>query len=86
MDVDAIQPGLYFVEVVQEAVGSCDALSALIAKEWHGVSDGSGGRRLENPEDLVRLEIATALARNIRVIPALAPGERMPLPSTCPRV
>ena len=74
MDVDAIQPGLDFVEVVQEAVGSCDALIAVIGKEWQRVVDGSGRRRLENPEDLVRLEIATALSRNIRVIPVLVQG------------
>ena len=34
MDVDTIKPGLDFVEVVQEAVGSCDALVAVIGKEW----------------------------------------------------
>ena len=79
MDVEAIKPGLDFVEVVQEAVGSCDALIAVIGREWLGASDGSGRRRLENPEDLVRLEIATALARNIRVIPVLVRGAREPL-------
>ncbi len=71
MDVDTIRPGLDFVEVVQEAVGSCDALIAVIGREWLGASEESGRRRLENPEDLVRLEIATALERDIRVIPVL---------------
>lgn len=42
MDVDAIQPGLYFVEVVQEAVGSCDALIALIGKEFPMGAAGGG--------------------------------------------
>ncbi len=84
MDVDTIQPGLDFVEVVQEAVGSCDALIAVIGREWLGASDESGRRRLENPEDLVRLEIATALERGIRVIPVLVQGARMPVAPDLP--
>ena len=63
MEVDTIKPGLDFVDVVKEAIGSCDALIGVIGREWLGASDGSGRRRLENPEDLVRLEIATALTR-----------------------
>ncbi len=84
MDVDTIRPGLDFVEVVQEAVGACDALIAVIGEEWLGASDGSGRRRLENPEDLVRLEIATALERDIHVIPVLVQGARMPLATDLP--
>jgi len=84
MDVDTIRPGLDFVEVVQEAVGSCDALLAVIGREWLGASDDSGRRRLENPEDLVRLEIATALERDIRVIPVLVQGARMPVGTDLP--
>ena len=45
MDVDAISPGLDFVEVVQEGVGTCDALIAVIGKEWLGASDGSSAAR-----------------------------------------
>ena len=83
MDVDTIRPGLDFVDVVQEAVGSCDALIAVIGQGWLGASDGSG-RRLENPEDLVRLEIATALERDIRVIPVLVQGAQMPVAPDLP--
>jgi hypothetical protein len=42
MDVDTIRPGLDFVEVVQQAVGSCDALIAVIGREWLGAYDESG--------------------------------------------
>jgi len=63
MDVDTIKPGVNFVEAVEQAVGVCDGLVAVIGREWLGASDDSGRRRLENPEDLVRLEIATALER-----------------------
>ena len=80
MDVSAIRPGLNFVEVVEQAVGVCDALVAVIGREWLTASDpsGSGGRRLEDPADLVRLEIGTALRRDIRVIPVLVQGAQMP--------
>ncbi len=84
MDVDTIRPGLDFVEVVQEAVGSCDSLIAVIGDEWLGASDDSGRRRLENPEDLVRLEIATALERDIRVIPVLVQATQMPVATELP--
>ncbi len=84
MDVDTIRPGMDFVEVVQEAVGSCDALIAVIGREWLGASDESDRRRLENPEDLVRLEIATALERDLRVIPVLVQGARMPVATDLP--
>ena len=84
MDVDTIRPGLDFVEVVQEAVGSCDALIAVIGQEWLGASDENGRRQLENPEDLVRLEIATALERDIRVIPVLVQEARMPFATDLP--
>jgi formylglycine-generating enzyme required for sulfatase activity len=85
MDIDAIDPGLDFVEVIEQAVGSCDALIALIGRQWLTISDDSG-RRLDNPEDFVRLEIAAALARNIRVIPALVDAARMPRSPDLPDV
>jgi hypothetical protein len=49
-------------------------LIAVIGKRWLIFPDEEGGRRLDNPEDFVRIEIATALKRNIRVIPVLVGG------------
>jgi len=80
MDI-TIEPGLDFVEVIEKAVGSCDVLIALIGRQWLTVTDATGRRRLDKPEDFVRLEIATALDRNIRVIPVLVRGATVP-PST----
>jgi TIR domain len=77
-DVDSIQLGDDFVEVITRAVGSCDVLLALIGEEWLTITDDHGHRRLDNPEDFVRLEIEAALARNVRVIPILVDGARMP--------
>ena len=78
MDVDTIEPGIDFVEAIEESVGSCDVLIAVIGNRWLTSSDRVGGRRLEKPEDSVRLEIATALKRRIRVIPVLVDGATMP--------
>ena len=77
-DVDSIELGDDFVEVIGEAVGSTDVLLALIGDRWLTVVDEDGGRRLEDPEDFVRLEIEAALARRVRVIPILVEGAKMP--------
>jgi hypothetical protein len=70
-DVDSIELGDDFVEVITEAVGSCDVLLALIGRQWLAIADPDGRRRLDKPDDFVRLEIEAALTRNVRVIPIL---------------
>ena len=77
-DVDSIQLGDDFVEVVTRAVGSCDVLLALIGDQWLTITDEHGRRRLDDPDDFVRLEIEAALTRNVRVIPILVDGAKMP--------
>ena len=77
-DVDNIEPGEDFIERITAAVGSCDVLLALIGPQWLTITDENGQRRLDNPEDFVRLEIETALTRKIRVIPILADEARIP--------
>ena len=83
-DVDSIQPGDDFVEVIATAVGSCDVLLALIGAEWLTITDEHGQRRLDNPDDFVRLEIEAALTRGVRVIPILLDGARMPRANELP--
>ena len=77
-DVDSIELGDDFVEVITRAVGFCDVLLALIGDQWLAITNEQGGRRLDDPDDFVRLEIEAALARNVRVIPILVDGARMP--------
>jgi hypothetical protein len=77
-DVDSIELGDDFVAAITSAVGSTDVLLALIGDTWLTVSDDHGVRRLDDPEDFVRLEIEAALTRNIRVIPILVDGASMP--------
>ena len=77
-DIDSIDLGDDFVEMITAAVGSCDVLLALIGSRWLTITDQSGQRRLVNPGDFVRLEIESALARNVRIVPILLDGARMP--------
>jgi hypothetical protein len=78
MDVDSIEPGQDFVEVIQQAVGACEVMLVLIGRHWLGTTDQDGRRRLDSPADLVRLEVQTALDRGVRVIPVLVDGVLVP--------
>jgi hypothetical protein len=76
VDMDSIEPGLDFAEVIREAVDSCAVLVALIGRQWATLADEEGRRRLDNPDDYVRFEVQTALERGVRVIPMLVDGAR----------
>jgi TIR domain len=78
MDVDSIEPGEDFVERITAVVSSCDVLLALIGRQWLTVTK-NGQRRLDDPKDVVRLEIETALRRKIRVIPILVDDTPIPV-------
>jgi len=83
-DVDSIELGDDFVEAISTAVGSCDVLLALIGDQWLTITDARGRRRLEDPDDFVRVEIEAALSRNVRVIPILVDGASMPSANEIP--
>lgn len=78
MDIDSIDPGVDYSTVIEESVASCDVLLALIGKRWLAAADEKGRRRLEDPEDWVRMEIQAALDRDVRVIPILLQEAEMP--------
>lgn len=84
MDIDTMKVGLDFVEQIEKAVQSCDVLIAVIGKTWVNIQDKEGHRRLDNPEDFVRVEIQAALERNIPLIPLLVGGAGMPKASELP--
>jgi hypothetical protein len=77
MDVEAIEPGTDFVEVITRAVEACDVLVVVIGPGWLTATD-TRGRRLDDPNDWVRVEVRTALARGARVIPVLVRDAVMP--------
>jgi tetratricopeptide (TPR) repeat protein len=78
MDVDSIAVGVDFAEAIQRAVDACEVLLALVGPQWLTITDAEGQRRLDDPDDTVRLEIEAALARNILVIPVLVDNTPMP--------
>lgn len=84
MDIDGIGIGTDFVEEIEKAIGSCKVQIVMIGRRWTTIKDSSGQRRLDDPDDYVRLEIETALKRKIRVVPALIAGASMPKPEELP--
>jgi hypothetical protein len=78
IDIDQIDPGEDFVDVINRKVGACDIAIVAIGPNWLHATDASGKRRLDDEEDFVRMEIVAALQRKIRVIPVLVGGARMP--------
>jgi hypothetical protein len=73
-----MEPGVDFADTINEAVGACGALVALIGDEWTTVTDASGRRRIDDPADVHRLEIEAALDRQVLLIPALVQDAEMP--------
>jgi len=78
MDIDAIEPGLDYQEHIESTIDTIDVMVALMGRQWLTAGDASGSRRLDDPDDVVRLEIARALERKVRVIPVLVEGAAMP--------
>lgn len=78
MDVDTIRPGEDFLKVIEQTVGSSEAVIVLIGPRWLSAVDADGRPRLEDPEDFVRLEVKAALDRGLRVIPVLVDGATVP--------
>ena len=56
----------------------------VIGPRWLTAADPNGRRRLDDPDDLTRLEVAAALRRGIRVVPVLVGGAAMPSGAICP--
>jgi hypothetical protein len=78
MDVDTIPLGRNFVKILSEKVAQCDVLLAVIGPNWLTICDEQGQRRLDSPNDFVRVEIGVALKRDIPVIPVLLDGAKIP--------
>jgi len=78
MDLDTIKGGDNFTTVIEEKISQCDVLLAVIGERWLTSTGENGRRRLDMADDFVRLEIAKALERGVRVIPVLVGGATMP--------
>ena len=83
-DIDTIRPGDDFVNAIHQCMAACDVCLVLIGRQW--MAEQHGARRLDDPGDYVRLEVAAALDphRDIRVIPVLVDGGHLPASSELP--
>src|SRR5258707_6025204 len=84
MDVAGINPGMDFRKAIDDNVANCGVLLAIIGPAWCSIKNADGARRLDDPNDFVRLEIGSALAREIAVIPVLVHDAKMPHPEDLP--
>jgi TIR domain len=84
MDVDTLEPGVDFVERIHSAVSVADVLLVVIGRGWLNAKDLDGERRLDDPDDFVRLEVGVALRGDPVVIPVLVGGAAMPAEGQLP--
>jgi len=83
IDIDSIDPGENYVDVIRREISSAKLLLAIIGPRWIGTSHEKRNR-LEQPGDLVRAEITTGMSLGIRVVPVLVGGATMPGPEDLP--
>jgi formylglycine-generating enzyme required for sulfatase activity len=83
-DVDSIPFGVDFREHLDGAVSQCQVCLVVVGRTWLEAQDEGGRRRLDSTQDFVRIEIESALKRNIPVIPVLVGGAAMPGPEQLP--
>ncbi len=83
-DVDSIPLGRDFRGHLNDIVGNCGVMLAIVGPRWTEARNPAGQRRLEDPDDFVRLELETALARDIPVVPVLVGHAPLPVGSDLP--
>lgn len=85
-DTEQIALGQKFPAAIQRALDSCKVMLVIIGQEWLRIAYEDGRRRLDNPEDWVRIEISSALERGMLVIPIVVDGAKLPSKDALPDV
>ncbi len=83
-DVDSIPLGRDFRGHLNDIVGDCGVMLAIMGPRWTEARSHAGQRRLDDPDDFVRIELETALARDIPVVPVLVGHAPLPIASELP--
>ncbi len=83
IDVAAVAPGEDFARVAEDRIAQSDLFLLLIGPTWLTAAN-SAGRRLDDPDDLVRVEVETALRHGVRIVPILIDGAAMPSAADLP--
>lgn len=82
-DVESVPPGADVPELIEKAIGQCDVVLAVIGKKWAGKT--SVGRKIDDPEDFVRIELESALElKHVRVMPILIDRAQRPRAADLP--
>lgn len=81
-DVDDIKPGLDYLETIRRELAACQAFLIVIGPHW--LVDAQGRRRLDDPDDVLRMEVLEALSGQGTVIPVLTGGGNVPAPEALP--
>src|SRR5271166_2404351 len=84
MDIGGIARGQEFPRAIESALNACEVVLVVIGNGWGSCTRQDGRRRLDDPNDWVRLEVAAALHRNVLVVPVLVEGARLPDPACLP--
>lgn len=84
MDIDNIPLGVNFVSYISQQLHKCAAVLVIIGRDWATIQDVEGHRRIDDPADHVRVEIATALQQGIPLIPVLVQNATMPRAAELP--
>ena len=84
LDIKSIDPGIRYADAIRDALNSCAVILVMIGPKWSEICDDQGRRRLDNPDDVLRIEVETALRASARVIPVLVDGAEMPSPESLP--
>lgn len=84
LDLADIAPGVDFGEQLHRAVANCDSMLVVIGPRWLAATDAQGRRRIDDPADFIRHEVAAALRLDKRVVPVLVGGASMPMAGDMP--
>ena len=84
-DVESLVPGDDYTHAIKSTIAGCAVLLAVIGPRWLTLRGDDGARRLDAPDDFIRLEIASAFAHGIKVIPVLVGGAQMPARDDLPQ-
>jgi hypothetical protein len=84
IDVDTLAPGSDYTDAIDRTLGQSAVVLVVIGPSWLTVADAAGQRRLDDPDDLVRLEVGAALEGQAGVVPVLVGGASMPSTAALP--
>ncbi len=84
LDCRSIPAGVDFAEELLGRLRACSILVVVIGPRWLALTDAAGRRRIDDPQDWIRREIAEALTFGLRVIPVLTGDAALPAEAELP--